>query len=311
MILVTGGAGFIGSHIVDKLIENNYDVTILDNLTTGNKNNINPKAEFVNADIRNKDLDEKINFKDVEVVIHQAAQINVRSSVENPIYDGDINILGTINILEFMRKYDINKIVFASSGGAVYGEPNYLPVDENHPINPLSPYGLSKYVGEEYIKLYNRLYGIEYAILRYSNVFGERQDPKGEAGVISIFIDKMLKNQNPIIFGDGNQTRDFVYVGDVAKANIMALNWKNEIVNIGTGKETSVNELFNIIKNEIGFKGNVIYDKPREGEVYRIYLNIDKAKSLGWEPEVDLKEGIKRVVNWMKNYKGQHFYSKI
>ncbi|XRP97360.1 SDR family oxidoreductase [Methanocaldococcus sp. 16A] len=311
MILVTGGAGFIGSHIVDKLIENNYDVTILDNLTTGNKNNINPMAEFVNADIRDKDLDEKINFKDVEVVIHQAAQINVRSSVENPIYDGDINILGTINILEFMRKYDINKIIFSSSGGAVYGEPNYLPVDENHPINPLSPYGLSKYVGEEYIKLYNRLYGIEYAILRYSNVFGERQDPKGEAGVISIFIDKMLKNQNPIIFGDGNQTRDFVYVGDVAKANIMALNWKNEIVNIGTGNETSVNELFNIIKNEIGFKGNAIYDKPREGEVYRIYLNIDKAKSLGWEPEVDLKEGIKRVVNWMKNYKGKHFYSKI
>ncbi|XRO75425.1 SDR family oxidoreductase [Methanocaldococcus sp. 28A] len=302
MILVTGGAGFIGSHIVDKLIENNYDVTILDNLTTGYKNNINPKANFINADIRDKDLDEKINFKDVEVVIHQAAQINVRSSIENPIYDGDINILGTINILEFMRKHDINKIVFASSV-AVYGEPKYLPVDENHLIKPLSPYGLSKYVGEEYIKLYNRLYGIEYAILRYSNVFGERQDPKGEAGVISIFIDKMLKNQNPTIFGDGNQTRDFVYVGDVAKANIMALNWKNEIVNIGTGKETSVNELFNIIKNEIGFKGNAIHDKQREGEVYRIYLNIDKAKSLGWEPEVDLKEGIKRVVNWMKNYK--------
>ncbi len=303
MILVTGGAGFIGSHIVDKLIENNYDVIILDNLTTGNKNNINPKAEFVNADIRDKDLDEKINFKDVEVVIHQAAQINVRYSVENPVNDANINILGIINILEFMEKYDINKIIFASSVG-IYGESNYLPVDENHPINPLSPYGLSKYVGEEYIKLYNRLYGIEYAILRYSNVYGERQDPRGEAGVISIFIDKMLKNQNPVIFGDGNQTRDFVYVGDVARANLMALNWKNEIVNIGTGKETSVNELFNIIKNEIGFKGTAIYDTPREGEIYRIYLNIKKAESLGWEPEVDLKDGIKKVVNWMKNYKG-------
>ena len=303
MILVTGGAGFIGSHIVDKLIENNYDVIILDNLTTGNKNNINPKAEFVNADIRDKDLDEKINFKDVEVVIHQAAQINVRYSVENPVNDANINILGIINILEMTRKYDINKIIFASSVG-IYGEPNYLPVDENHPINPLSPYGLSKYVGEEYIKLYNRLYGIEYAILRYSNVYGERQDPRGEAGVISIFIDKMLKNQNPVIFGDGNQTRDFVYVGDVARANLMALNWKNEVVNIGTGKETSVNELFNIIKNEIGFKGTAIYDKPREGEIYRIYLDIKKAESLGWEPEVDLKDGIKKVVNWMKNYKG-------
>jgi UDP-glucose 4-epimerase len=299
MILVTGGAGFIGSHIVDNLIENNYEVVILDNLATGNKNNINPKAEFINSDIKDNDLDEKINFKDIEAVFHQAAQINVRSSVENPIHDGEINILGTINILEMMRKYDINKIIFASSVG-LYGEPNYLPVDENHPINPLSPYGLSKYVGEEYIKLYNRLYGIEYAILRYSNVYGERQDPRGEAGVISIFIDKMLNNQNPTIFGDGNQTRDFVYVGDVAKANLMALNWKNEIVNIGTGKETSVNELFNIIKDEIGFKGNAIYDKPREGEIYRIYLDTKKAESLGWKPEVDLKEGIKRVVDWMK-----------
>ncbi|ACV24294.1 SDR family oxidoreductase [Methanocaldococcus fervens] len=301
MMLVTGGAGFIGSHIVDKLIENNYDVIILDNLTTGNKANVNPKAEFVNADIRDKTLDEKINFKDVDVVFHQAAQINVRNSVENPMYDGDVNILGTINILEMMRKYDIDKIIFASSGGAVYGEPNYLPVDESHTINPLSPYGLSKYVGEEYIKLYNRLYGLEYAILRYANVYGERQDPKGEAGVISIFIDRMLKNESPVIFGDGNQTRDFVYVGDVAKANLMALNWKNEIVNIGTEKETSVNELFNIIKNEIGFKGNAIYGRAREGEVYRIYLDIKKAKSLGWRPEVDLKEGIKRVVDWMKN----------
>jgi len=303
MILVTGGAGFIGSHIVDKLIENTHDVIILDNLTTGNKNNINPKAEFVNADIRDKDLNEKINFKDVEVIIHQAAQINVRSSVENPMHDANINVLGTINILEMMRKYDINKIVFASSGGAVYGEPNYLPVDEDHPITPLSPYGLSKYVGEEYIKLYNRLYGIEYAILRYSNVYGERQDPRGEAGVISIFIDKMLKNQSPIIFGDGNQTRDFVYVGDVAKANLMALNWKNEVVNIGTGKETSVNELYKIIANELNYKNEPIYDKPREGEVYRIFLDIKKAQNLGWIPDVDLKEGIKKVINWMRTIK--------
>ncbi|CAB3287172.1 Putative UDP-glucose 4-epimerase [Methanocaldococcus lauensis] len=302
MILVTGGAGFIGSHIVDELIKKNYDVIILDNLTTGNKDNINPKAEFVNADIRNKDLDEKINFKDLELVIHQSAQINVRTSIENPIYDADTNILGTLNLLELMRKYDINKIIYASSVG-IYGEPNYLPVDENHPINPLSPYGLSKYCGEEYIKLYNRLYGLKYCILRYSNVYGERQDPKGDAGVISIFIDRMLKNQSPIIFGDGNQTRDFVYVKDVVKANLMAFNWKNEIVNIGTGKETSINELYNIIKNEMGFKGNPIYDKPREGEIYRIYLNIEKAKSLGWKSETDLREGIKRVINWMKDKK--------
>ncbi|EHP87444.1 SDR family oxidoreductase [Methanotorris formicicus] len=299
-VLVTGGAGFIGSHIVDELIKNGYEVVILDNLITGNRKNINPKAEFVEGDITNKNLDEKINFHDIDVVIHQAAQINVRKSVENPIYDGDVNVLGTLNILENTRKYNVKKIIYASSGGAVYGEPEYLPVDENHPVVPLSPYGLSKYCGEEYIKLYNRLYGIEYCILRYSNVYGERQDPRGEAGVISIFIDRILNNKNPIIFGDGNQTRDFVYVRDVAKANLMALNWKNEVVNIGTGKETSVNELFKIIANELNYKDKAIYDDPREGEVRRIYLDIKKAEMLGWKPEVDLKEGIKRVVNWMR-----------
>ncbi|WP_423793014.1 SDR family oxidoreductase [Methanocaldococcus indicus] len=299
MILVTGGAGFIGSHIVDLLVEEGYDVVIIDNLKTGNKNNINPKAEFVNVDIRDKNLDKKINFKDIDTIIHQAAQINVRNSVENPIYDGDVNILGTLNLLENMRKYDIDKIIYSSSV-AIYGDIKYLPVDENHPINPLSPYGLSKYVGEEYIKLYNRLYGIEYAILRYSNVYGKRQDPKGEAGVISIFIEKMLKNESPTIFGDGNQTRDFVYVKDVARANLLALDWKNETVNIGTGKETSINELFKIIANELNFKKSPIYDKPREGEVYRIYLNIEKAKKLNWEPETTLNEGIKKVIDWFK-----------
>ena len=296
-ILVTGGAGFIGSHVVDKLIKNNHEVVVLDNLLTGNLNNINKNAEFVHGSLLDKDL----NFEGIDVVIHHAAQINVRTSVEKPVYDGNINVLGTLNVLEKMREYNVKKIIYASSGGAVYGEPKYLPVDENHPINPLSPYGLSKYCGEEYIKLYNRLYGIEYCILRYANVYGERQDPMGEAGVISIFVDKILNNQQPVIFGDGNQTRDFVYVGDVAKANLMALNWKNEIVNIGTGKEISVNELFSLISNELNYNGNPIYDKPRDGEVRKIYLNIDKAKKLGWSSEYDLKEGIRSTVEWIKN----------
>jgi len=298
-ILVTGGAGFIGSNIVDKLLENDHDVVVLDNLATGNIENIKDKnVEYIADSI----LDDNLNLSDIDVVIHHAAQINVRTSVDKPIYDGDVNILGTINILEKMRKYDVKKIIFASSGGAVYGEPQYLPVDEKHPINPMSPYGLSKFCGEEYIKLYSRLYGIKYAILRYSNVYGERQDPRGEAGVISIFIDKILNNERPTIFGDGTQTRDFVYVGDVCDANLMALKWKNnETVNIGTSNETSINKLFNIIAKELNFKETPIYDKPREGEVYRISLNIDRAKELGWEPKVSLEEGIKRTINWAKS----------
>ncbi|BAP61379.1 NAD-dependent epimerase/dehydratase [Methanococcus maripaludis KA1] len=290
-ILVTGGAGFIGSHIVDILIENGHDVSILDNLSTGNEKNLNVLAKFIKGDILDKNLD----LTGFECVIHEAAQINVRTSVENPTLDGNINILGTINILEKIKEYNVKKIIFSSSGGAVYGEPEYLPVDEKHSLKPLSPYGLSKFCAEEYIKLYNRLYGIEYCILRYSNVYGKRQDPLGEAGVISIFIDKMKKGETPIIYGDGNQTRDFVNVKDVAKANLMALDWKNEIVNIGSGKKTSVNELFKIISSEIGFDKNPIYEKEREGEVYRIYIDYDKAKSLGWIPEVELGNGIKEI----------------
>ncbi|BAP63283.1 NAD-dependent epimerase/dehydratase family protein [Methanococcus maripaludis] len=290
-ILVTGGAGFIGSHIVDILIENGHDVSILDNLSTGNEKNINKSAKFINGDILDKNLD----LTGFDCVIHEAAQINVRTSVENPAFDGNINILGTINILEKIKEYNVKKIIFSSSGGAVYGEPEYLPVDEKHSLKPLSPYGLSKFCAEEYIKLYGRLYGIEYCILRYSNVYGERQDPLGEAGVISIFIDKMKKGESPVIYGDGNQTRDFVNVNDVAKANLMALNWKNDIVNIGSGKETSVNELFKIISSEIGFDKDPIYEKERDGEVYRIYIDYEKAKSLGWMPEVELKNGIKEI----------------
>ncbi|MBA2852739.1 UDP-glucose 4-epimerase [Methanococcus maripaludis] len=290
-ILATGGAGFIGSHIVDILIENGHDVSILDNLSTGNEKNLNSKAKFIKGDILDKNLD----LTGFECVIHEAAQINVRTSVEDPVFDANINVLGTINILEKIKEYGVKKIIFSSSGGAVYGEPEYLPVGEKHSVKPLSPYGLSKFCAEEYIKLYNRLYGIEYCILRYSNVYGKRQDPLGEAGVISIFIDKMKKGETPIIYGDGNQTRDFVNVKDVAKANLMALDWKNDIVNIGSGKETSVNELFKIISSETGFNKDPIYENERDGEVYRIYIDYSKAKRLGWIPEVELENGIKEI----------------
>ena len=295
-VLVTGGCGFIGSHVVDELTNNDFDVVVLDL----EKKNLNPKAEYIIGDIRDKNLDKKIDFNEIDVIIHHAAQINVRKSVEDPIFDCDTNVIGTVNLLEFCRKYDIDKFIFASSGGAVYGEPKYLPVNEKHPTNPLSPYGTSKLCCEEYIKLYDRLYDLDYCILRYSNVYGERQDPSGEAGVISIFIDKMLKGERPVIFGDGEQTRDFVYVEDVARANLLALNWKNEVVNIGSGKETSVNKLFEIISGVIGFDKDPIYSDPRPGEVRRIYLDVSHAKDLGWEPEIELEDGIRRVVEWLK-----------
>ncbi|GBF36637.1 UDP-glucose 4-epimerase [Methanofervidicoccus abyssi] len=296
-ILVTGGAGFIGSHVVDHLLENNYTVIVLDNLSTGNIKNLNKKVEFIKGDIRDKDLD----FRDIDGIIHLGAQVNVRTSLKEPLYDCDVNIMGTLNILETMRRYDVEKIVFASSV-AVYGDPKYLPVDEEHPKEPLSPYGLSKYCSEKYIELYGDLYGIDYTILRYSNVYGERQNPRGEAGVVCIFIESMLKGKTPTIFGDGYQTRDFVYVGDVAKSTIMALNWKNKVVNIGTGRETSINHLYNIIADILNFKEKPVYSDPREGEIYRMVVSIERALDLQWKPTVDLREGIRRTVEWMKKY---------
>ncbi|HIP84604.1 MAG TPA: NAD-dependent epimerase/dehydratase family protein [Methanothermococcus okinawensis] len=296
-ILVTGGAGFIGSHVVDALIENNYNVTVLDNLSTGNIENLNKKAEFIRGDIRDKNLD----FRDIDGVIHLGAQVNVRTSLEKPLYDCDVNTLGTLNILETMRRYDVEKIVFASSV-AVYGDPKYLPVDEEHPKKPLSPYGLSKYCSERYIELYSELYSIDYTILRYSNVYGERQDPRGEAGVVSIFIESMLKGKAPTIYGDGHQTRDFVYVGDVARGTLMGLNWRNKIVNIATGRETTINQLYTTIADTLNFKGKPRYTGAQEGEIYRMVLDIGRALDLQWRPTVDLGEGIRRTIEWMRRY---------
>jgi len=296
-ILVTGGAGFIGSHVVDALIENNYNVTVLDNLSTGNIENLNKKAEFIRGDIRDKNLD----FRDIDGVIHLGAQVNVRTSLEKPLYDCDVNTLGTLNILETMRRYDVEKIVFASSV-AVYGDPKYLPVDEEHPKKPLSPYGLSKYCSERYIELYSELYSIDYTILRYSNVYGERQDPRGEAGVVSIFIESMLKGKAPTIYGDGHQTRDFVYVGDVARGTLMGLNWRNKIVNIATGRETTINQLYTKIADTLNFKGKPRYTGAQEGEIYRMVLDIGRALDLQWRPTVDLGEGIRRTIEWMRRY---------
>lgn len=237
-----------------------------------------------------------------DILIHNAAQINVRESNLNPKLDARINILGSINLFKIAAKAGVKKIIYASSGGAVYGEPKYLPVDETHPIEPFSPYGASKYSAELYLKYFSKIAGFSYVILRYSNVYGPRQDPKGEAGVISIFIDKLLNKERPVIFGDGKQTRDFVSVFDVAKANYLAYEFnKNGIFNIGTGKETSVLEIFKKLKKtlKIDIKPQFVPAVP--GEVRRIYLNTKKAKKfLKFEPKINLEKGLKMTIDWIK-----------
>ena len=293
-ILVTGGCGFIGSTIVDLLIENGHEVVVLDNLSTGNKENLNEKAKFYEKDIR-MNLSKIFEEEKFDVVIHEAAQINVRSSMENPINDAEINILGSLNLIELSKKFDVKKFIYASSGGAMYGDPEKIPCDEEHKINPLSPYGFSKGAVEWYIV--NS--GLKFRVLRYSNVYGPRQDPKGEAGVISIFIDNMLEGKKCFINGNGEQTRDFVYVEDVAKANLIALE-KEGYFNIGTGEEISVNNLFEGIKKVVG-KGEKENRDEIKGEVFRISLDVSKAeRELGWKAEVKIEDGLRRTVEYFK-----------
>lgn len=298
-VIVTGGAGFIGSHIVDSLVDS-FDVIIVDNLSKGKRENINAKAKLCVADVTDKGrLIEVFEKEKPDYVIHEAAQINVRSSIENPVNDAKQNIIGALNVLECCRMFNVKKIVFASSGGAVYGEPVKLPCDENHPTFPMCPYGIAKLSVEHYIRFYSEVYGLKYVILRYSNVYGPRQDPKGEAGVISIFIDKMRKNEKVSIFGDGEQTRDYVYVKDVANANVLALkNASNKILNIGTGKQTSVNDLFDALKEITNSESEAVHTQPVPGEVRHTFLDISLArKELGWEPRTELKEGLKNTAS--------------
>jgi len=302
-ILITGGAGFIGSHIVDLFIKNGHKVVIVDNLCRGSKKNINAQAKFYQVDILSPRLRRIFHQEKPEIVIHEAAQINVRESVKDPKFDARINILGSINLLQIAAKSKIKKIIYSSSGGAVYGEPHYLPVDEKHPIGPLSPYGASKYTVELYLKYFAKLSGFSYVILRYSNVYGLRQDPKGEAGVVSIFIDKFLQNEQPKIFGDGNQRRDFINVKDIARANYLAYKKvSNETLNIGSGKEISVNQIFKLLKSLLGSGLKPEFTDPIPGEVRRIYLDIKKAKKImGFKPKTSFKQGLKETINWVKS----------
>ena len=299
--LVTGGAGFIGSHIVDALVNKNYRVIVVDNLSTGNKENINRKAIFYEQDIRS-DLSEIFIKYNIDYVIHHAAQIDVQKSLNNPSIDSDINITGSINILSYAAKYNVKKVIYASSA-AVYGKPDYLGLDEEHSVNPISYYGISKHTPEHYLKVFNELYNLDYTILRYSNAYGIRQEPKGEGGVISIFIDKCLKKEKLTVFGDGEQTRDFIYVDDIVQANLLAINnGDNEIINISCNTKTSINELIEIIRSLLDYSIDVEYQSVREGDIKDSYLDNTKAKRiLSWKPSYDLKTGLKKTIKYYKN----------
>ena len=306
-ILVTGGAGFIGSNVVDALLDLGHSVFVVDNLSTGKKENINPNAVFYEVDITHKEKLEDV-FKEAqpEIVFHIAAQIDVRKSVENPQFDAEVNIIGSINVFELSVRYGVKRIIFSSTGGALYGEPKILPAKEDSPIEPLSPYGVSKFAPEQYLNYFNRLYGIERVILRYGNVYGSRQDPLGEAGVIAIFTGRTLNDLQPVIYGDGNQTRDYIFVEDVVRANILAIEGKGGIYNIGTGIETSVNDLVKMFSEILNKHIEPVYAPPRKGEVQRIALDTSKAKKeLGFTPKFSLEEGLKRTVDWYNKMKGR------
>jgi UDP-glucose 4-epimerase len=300
-VLVTGGAGFIGSHIVDQALEAGYEVCIVDNLSTGKREQVNPQASFYEMDIESPDIERVFQEENPDFVIHQAAQSSVPVSVHNPVRDAEINIVGTINLLEAARKHDVRKVIYASSA-AVYGEPQYMGIDEIHPKQPLSPYGISKYVPEFYLNAYYHLYGLKYTAFRSANVYGERQDPKGEGGVVSIFVDRALAGEGLTVFGDGRQTRDFVYVKDVARANIMALtSGDNEIFNISTNEETSINQLIALMNNALGTELKVKYDAPREGDILHSYLeNTNATEKLGWTPRYSLQQGLEKTLHFYR-----------
>ena len=302
-ILVTGGAGFIGSHVVDIYIQNNFEVVVIDDLSTGHLSNLNPAATFYQLDIRNPQIAEVFEKERPDYVNHHAAQVNVRRSVSDPYFDAEVNILGSINLLEFSRKYGVKRMIYISSGGAVYGEPESLPCDETHPVNPICQYGASKHVVEHYLYMYQQNYDLDYVVLRYANVYGPRQDPHGEAGVVAIFTGQMLTGEKVVINGDGEQQRDFVYVEDCAKANLLAISTPNQnaIYNIGSGFGTSVNEIFGMLKDFSVYKRSATYGPAKLGETQRIYLDATKAlNGLNWKPSVALQQGLHKTIDYFK-----------
>jgi len=301
-ILITGGAGFIASHIADKFIDEGHQVVILDDLSTGFEKNINPKAKFVKINIRDEKVSNLFEEEKFDVVNHHAAQMDVRRSVIDPVFDANTNILGTINLLQNSVKHGVKKFMFASTGGAVYGEQDYFPADENHPTNPVSPYGISKLSVEKYLYFYFNEHKLNYTILRYANIYGPRQNPFGEAGVVAIFSTKLLKGEQPIINGTGEQTRDYVFVKDVVKANLLTLTDKeSNIYNVGTGIETDVNELYNILNDIVGNGQEEKHGPAAAGEQMRSVITSDKLfNKYNWKPSTKLIDGFKETTEFFK-----------
>ncbi|MCA9792992.1 MAG: NAD-dependent epimerase/dehydratase family protein [Candidatus Eremiobacteraeota bacterium] len=303
-VCVTGGAGFIGSNLVDLLVAQGHQVVVVDDLRTGRRGNLPPGVPFYECSVGAPRVREVLEEHRIEVVCHHAAQIDVRKSIEDPVYDAGVNIVDGLRLLDACRSAKVRKLVYASTGGAIYGDPGVeaLPANESTPVRPLSGYGISKHTLEHYLELYRSLYGLGYTVLRYANIYGPRQDPLGEAGVIAIFTDCLLSGKTPRIFGDGKQTRDYVYVGDVCRANLLALTaGDGEMVNIGTAVETSVIDLLDELNRATGQSVEAKFEPARAGEVYRIALDPARAEQvLGWRPEVNLAEGLRKTIEFQR-----------
>lgn len=301
-IVVTGGAGFIGSHVVDAYVERGHQVFVIDDLSTGDRRNLNPKAAFHLMDILDPGLPELLAEIGPEVINHHAAQMDVRRSVADPGLDARVNVLGLIHLMEGCKELGVKKVLYASSGGAVYGEQERFPAPEDHPKRPASPYGISKLAGEYYLGFYQMAYGIGSVSLRYANVYGPRQRGDGEAGVIAIFIDHLLAGRPPTINGDGRQTRDYVYVGDVVAANVLALESScSGPFNIGTGLETDVVALFDSLREKSGARVSAVHGPPKAGEQRRSALDPARARAeLGWLPRTSLSEGLEKTLAYYR-----------